>query len=395
MHLKSTLGALAAALLVLPAASFAADATPLIIGAALAQTGPASSLADGEVKAINMYVKEVNAKGGIAGHPLKVTILDTATDPQKAVLNVRKLITETKVAAIVCCTTTPESMAILDTVQRAKVPNISLASAMTVTEPVADRYWIFKTPPTDTTMIGVEVKDMEKLGIKTVGYLGFDTSLGKVGFEELKKAVVPANITIVGDEQFSPTDTNVSAQATKLVNAKPDAIFINDNPPGANLAQKAVQAAGYKGTIYQSYGVTNATFLRLGGDSLNGTRISVPPVIVYDQLPPALPFKEVTETFAKNYMAANNGEKPSSFAGFAYDAIRVVSTAADRALTNDKVQPTDLDAFRAAIRDNIEHLDSFQSATGTYNFSAKDHVGIGPSSISMVTVENGGYQLAK
>jgi branched-chain amino acid transport system substrate-binding protein len=395
MHLKPVLGLVAATLITLPAAAVAEDATPLVIGAAIAQTGPASSLGDGEVKAINLYVKEVNAKGGIAGHPLKVTVLDTASDPQKAVLNVRKLITETKAAAVICCTTTPESMAILDTVQRAKVPNVSLASAVTVVEPVADRYWVFKTPPTDTTMIGVEVKDMVQQGVKTVGYLGFDTSLGKVGFEELKKAVVPADIKIVGDEQFSPTDTNVSAQATKLVNAKPDAIFINGNPPGANLAQKAVQAAGYKGTIYQSYGVTNATFLRLGGESLNGTRISVPPVIVYDKLPPSKPFKNVVETFAKNYMEANHDEKPSSFAGFAYDAIRVASTAAERALSTGKGNLSDLAAFRATIRDNIEHLDSFQSATGTYNFSAKDHVGIGPGSISMVTVENGGYELAK
>ena len=395
MQLKWTLCLAAATALALPPAAFAADPEPIVIGAALAQTGPASSLADGEVKAINLFVKETNAKGGINGHPLKVTILDTATDPQKAVLNVRKFISETKAAAVLCCTTTPESMAILDTVQRSKVPNVSLASAYTVTEPVDKRHWIFKTPPTDQTMISVELQDMQHLGVKTVGYLGFDTALGHAGLEVLKNEAGPAHITIVDTEQFAPTDTNVSAQASKLVNAKPDAVFINGNPPGANLAQKALQQAGYKGTIYQSYGVTNATFLRLGGESLNGTRISVPPVIVYDKLPDTLPFKNVVETFAKNYMADNNNEPPSSFAGFAYDAIRVISTAAGEAVSKDKVKPSDLDAFRAAIRNNIEKLDGFQSVTGTYNFSKTDHVGIGPKSISMVTVQDGHYELAK
>ena len=394
MHFRLTTAALLATTLACAGPAAAQDKAPIVVGAAIAQTGPGSSLGDGEVKAINMFVEEINAQGGIAGHPLKVTILDTGTDPQKAVLNTRKFITESKAAAILCCTTTPESMAIIDTVQRAKVPNVSVASAVTVVEPVQERHWIFKTPPTDTTMIGVEVKDMQRLGVKSVGYLGFDTSLGKVGLDELKKAVPGAGITIADAEQFAPTDTNVSAQATKLMGANPDAIFINGNPPGANLAQKAVQQVGYKGTIYQSYGVTNDTFLRLGGASLNGTRISVPPVIVFDKLPDSAPFKSVVQGFADAYMKANNGERPSSFAGFAYDAIRVIAAGAERALTDGK-QPGDTDAFRAAIRDHIETLDNFQSATGTYNFSATDHVGIGPESISMVVVQDGRYELAR
>ncbi|WHZ09850.1 MAG: ABC transporter, substrate-binding protein (cluster 4, leucine/isoleucine/valine/benzoate) [Burkholderiaceae bacterium] len=391
MKTSLLVGLFAAAAISMPA--FAASPEPVVIGASIAQTGPASSLGAGEVKAINLLVNETNAKGGVAGHPLKVVILDSASDPQKSVLNVRKLVTEDNAVGVICCTTSPESMAILDTVQRAKVPNISLAASAAVVEPVAERHWIFKTPPLDATMVGAEVKDMQKQGLTSVGFLGFSDAYGQGGLNEFKKAAEPAGVKLVATEQFARTDTNLSSQATKLVAANPQAILIWAIPPGANVAQKALQSAGYKGVIYQSYGVTNETFLRLGGASLNGTRVSVLPVIVHDKLPASLPFKSVVEQFVKDYRAANGGETPSSFAGHAYDAVKIFVAVADKVLSAGKVKLSDTDAFRVALRDGIEHVDNFQAVDGTYNFSKDDHGGLGPSSAIMVTIENGGYQV--
>lgn len=393
MKTSLLVGLLAGAGLSLPA--FGAEPEPIVIGASIAQTGAVSSLGTGEVKAINLLAGEINAKGGIAGHPLKVVILDSASDPQKSVLNVRKLITEDNAVGIICCTTSPESMAIIDTVQRAKVPNISLAAAAAVVEPAAERHWVFKTPPLDATMVGAEVRDMQKQGITTVSFMGASDAYGQGGLNEFKKAAGPAGIKLVANEQFSRSDTNVSSQATKAVAANPQAVLIWTTPPSANVAEKAVQATGYKGVIYQSYGVTNETFMRLGGASLDGTRVAVLPVIVYDKLPASLPFKPVVEKFVKDYKAANGGEVPNSFAGHAYDSVKIFAAAADKVLAAGKVKLSDTDAFRAALRDDIERMDNFQAVDGTFNFSKDNHSGLGASSAVMVTVQNGGYELVK
>jgi branched-chain amino acid transport system substrate-binding protein len=382
-----------AAALTLPMAAWAAE--PIFIGASIAQTGPASSLGVGEVKAINLAVKEINDAGGIHGHPLKVTVLDGASDPQKDVLNVRKFITSDNAAGVICCTTTPESMAIIDTVTRAKVPTISIAASASIVQPVSERHWIFKTPPLDATMVGAEVKDMQKQGIKTVGFIGFSDGYGQGGLAELKKAVEGTDLKLGDIEQFARTDTSVSAQAAKLVASNPDAILIWAIPPGANVAQKGLQDAGYKGQIYQSYGVTNETFLRLGGASLNGTRISVLPVIVPDKLPDSLPFKSEVEKFVKAYKAANGGETPSSFAGHAYDAVNIFAAAARKVVKGNGKPLPKTDAFRAELRDAIENLGTFQAVDGTFNFSKTDHVGLGADSAVMVKIENGAYEVVK
>lgn len=394
MKARWIIGLLACAVMVLPGLGMAQDKQPVVIGAVVAETGPASSLGTGEVKSINMLVKDINANGGVAGHELKVHILNSASNPQKAVLGVRKLITQENAVGIICCTTSPESMAVLDTVKRFQVPNISIAASATIVEPVSERHWIFKTPPLDSTMVAAEVQHMQDNGIIKVGFFGFSDAYGQSGLEEFKEAAGPAGIEIVDIEEYARTDTNLSAQASKLVAADPQAVLIWAIPPGANRAQKALQNAGYEGIIYQSYGVTNETFMRLGGASLNGTFVSVLPVIVHNQLPDSLPFKSVVEKFVKDYKAAY-GETPSSFAGHAYDAVLIFAHVAGNILESGKVELADTDAFRAALRDGIENLENFQAVDGTFNFSDKDHVGLGVSSAVMVEIQDGKYEVVQ
>src|SRR5699024_10449452 len=144
-----------------------------------------------------------------------------------------------------------------------QVPIVSSAASAEVVQPVSERYWVFTTPPLDSTMVSAEVKDMVDRGITTVGFIGFSDAYGKSGLTEFKEAIEGTDIEIVDVEQFSREDTNVNSQAAKLVDVNPDAILIWAIPPGANVAQKGIQKAGYEGTIYQSYGVSNETFLRL------------------------------------------------------------------------------------------------------------------------------------
>jgi branched-chain amino acid transport system substrate-binding protein len=379
-----------AAFLVLPLATFAAE--PIVIGASIALTGPASSLGADESKAFNLAVGEINATGGIAGHPLELNVLDGGGDPQKDVLNVRKLITSGNAVGVICCTTTPSSMTVIDTVQHAGVPTISIAASAAIVQPVSERHWIFKTPPLDATMMGPMVKDMRKQGVKTLGFIGFSDAFGQGGLSALKSALEGTDIKPIDVEQFARTDTNVNAQAAKLVAAKPDAVLIWAIPPGANVAQKGLQEAGYKGQIYQNYGVTNETFLRLGGASLNGTRISAQPMVIPDKLPDSLAFKPVIEKFVRNYKAAHGGAAPSPFAAQAFDAVSIFAAAAKTVVGHNGAALPPTGTFRSELRDAIENLGQFQGVDGTFNFSRTDHVGLDESSAAMIRIENGAYE---
>ena len=119
-----------------------------MIGVVASASGPAAALGLPEKKAIELVEEMARSRGDLPFQP-RFVYLDDGSDPTRAVNAVRKLASEDGAAVVICCTTTPASMAVLDTVKAAGVLNISMASAATVVEPVAERHWTFKTPMTD------------------------------------------------------------------------------------------------------------------------------------------------------------------------------------------------------------------------------------------------------
>ena len=102
------------------ATAFAADKPEFRIGSVVAMTGPASALGLPEKNALELLQEQI-AKDTSLPFTVKFITYDDASDPTKAVNNVRKLITEDQVHVVICCSTTPTSMAILETVTQAKV----------------------------------------------------------------------------------------------------------------------------------------------------------------------------------------------------------------------------------------------------------------------------------
>src|SRR3990172_12917354 len=162
------------------------------VGAIFSITGPGSSLGIPERDTALMLEASINAKGGIKGpdgklHPLKMIIYDDASDETKAVLAAKKLIDEDKVAAIVGTTLSGTSLAILDTVQKAEVPTVSVAAAIRIVEPAAERKWVFKTPQSDFLIVGVLVDYLKSKGLTKVAWAGVDYAFGQLGWIEFEK----------------------------------------------------------------------------------------------------------------------------------------------------------------------------------------------------------------
>ena len=73
-----TAGAMALAIFLGSGPARAAD--PIIIGAAIALSGPIAPYDEGPYKAMEVAVEEINAKGGVLGRPLKIVYADTKSD---------------------------------------------------------------------------------------------------------------------------------------------------------------------------------------------------------------------------------------------------------------------------------------------------------------------------
>lgn len=354
------------------------------VGVTVSATGPAASLGIPEKNTFALMPQT------IAGQKINYIVLDDASDTTNAAANARKLITEHKVDVILGSTTTPNSLAMIDLVSEAQVPMISMAASARIVDPVdAKRRWVFKTPQNDIMMSLAIVTHMADHGVKTIGFIGFADAYGEGWFGEFSKAAAIKSLQIVASERYARTDTSVTAQALKIAAAKPDAVLIAASGTPAALPQRALKERGYAGKIYQTHGVANNDFLRVGGKDVEGTFLPAGPVLVATQLPIHHPVRKSALDYVARYEAAHGKGSVSTFGAHAWDTGVLMTAAVPVALK--KAQPGTA-AFRSALRDALEGLKEVPGAHGIFSMSPTDHLGLDQRARVMVKIENGAWK---
>jgi branched-chain amino acid transport system substrate-binding protein len=355
------------------------------VGVVVSATGPAASLGIPEKNTVALMPKT------IAGQTINYIVLDDASDTTAAVSNTRKLITESKVDVILGSTITPNSLAMIDVVSEAQTPMISMAASARIVEPQdAKKRWVFKTPQNDIMMSLAIVEHMSNNGIKTVAFIGFSDAYGEGWYQEFTKVAALKNIQIVANERYARNDTSVTGQVLKTLAAKPDAVLIAGSGTPAALPQKTLKERGYAGRIYQTHGVANADFLRVGGKDVEGTFLPAGPVLVASQLPAGHPLKKSALAYVAAYEAAYGKGSVSTFGAHAWDAGALMSAAVPQALKKAKPGTPE---FRVALRDALEQVKELAGTHGIFNMSPGDHLGLDQRARVMVKIENGAWKL--
>ncbi len=356
------------------------------IGVILSTTGPGASLGIPAEQALKMWPAE------IAGEKVRFTVLNDGTDTTTATKNTQRLVNEDKVDLIIGSSVTPTSLAVVETAGSAQVPVVSLAGGGAIVLPQdGPRKWAFKLSPTEPISIGLVLDHMQKNAKgRSIATIGIATSYGEGFLKALEAAAPPRGFKIVASERYNPTDPSVTAQVLKIVAANPDAVYIfAAGTPGA-LPQIELATRGYKGLVYQTQGVANNDFLRVGGKSLEGSFMTVAPVLVAEQLPDSNPSKKPAVDFVGRFEKAYGPGSRSLFAATAWDALLIVQQAAREAMKKAKPGTAE---FRAALRDAIEGLRDFVGSEGVYTMSPSDHNGVDARSQVMIKIENGGWKL--
>ena len=357
------------------------------VGLPLATTGPAASLGIPERNTATLF------PATIAGQKVEYIVLDDASDTTNARKNVERLTSEDKVDVIIGPSTSPTTLAVVEVAAKTQTPMISLGAAVRIVQPMDDqKRWAFKTPYNDSIVAEATVLDMVKNGVKTLGHIGYNEAYGESWFIELKKATDKHGVQIVDTEQYNPKDTTVTAQILKIVAANPQAVLIVGAGTPAVLPQAALIERGYKGRIYQTAGVVNNDFLRVGGKNVEGVLLAAGPVIVVDELPGSNPAKKVGVDYKQLYEAKFGAGTVATFGANAWDAMLILQRAIPEALK--KAKPGTVE-FRTALRDAIEAVRDLPTTHGMINMTAADHNGYSPEAPVIITVRDGKWAYPK
>ena len=241
---------------------------PIKVGAIVSLTGPYAALGQPEKNTLDMEVKKINDAGGINGHPIDLIVKDDGTDDAKAVAAANELISQDKVVAILGPTGSSATMAIRGNIDRAGIPEISMAAATPITYPV-DKL-VFATAWPNSIVVPFDFAYMKKQGITKIGVISDTGGFGADGLAVIKAAAPKMGMTVVDSETFNQGDTDMTAQLTKIKNTNAQAVLMWTAGPEATTIAKELQDLGMKIPLYGSHGNGNLQFIQGAGAAANG-----------------------------------------------------------------------------------------------------------------------------
>ncbi len=355
----------------------AASSEPIKVGAILSLTGPYAALGTAEKNALDLEVKRINDAGGIDGRKIEVLIEDDATDEAKAVTAATKLIEQDKVVAILGASGTGQSMAARTVIDRAGIPQISMAGGNAITGKF-DKL-VFQTPWTNAIVVPFVLDKMAADGHKKIAVISDNGGYGKDGLAIITTAAPEAGMTIVSNETFKPGDTDFAAQLTNAKNSGADAILLwTAGKEGAAIVKQA-DSLGLTLPMYGGSGQAKAEFPTGAGPAAEGFIFGTGKSLVPANWGEGTEEFKTVNDFATRYKEAY-GSDPDIFAGHAFDAILILSDAIKR--SGGDVSP-------AALLKAVEETKDLVGFGGAFTFSPTDHNGLTKEDLSLYKIENG------
>jgi branched-chain amino acid transport system substrate-binding protein len=301
----------------------AAASTPIKIGAVLHLTGPWAVYGLEQKVGLEIFVKQVNARGGVVGRPLQLVVEDDGSRAPVSVEKARKLIAVDKADVLTGLMGAPNIVSIVQYVKEARKPFLSIGATTTavITPPNCYRYHIHVNQ-IPAAMGAATTKIAPRFGDNAKWFfVGSDYEFGHGGVKTLRGyAESVTKIKDVGTA-FPPVGTkDFTPIASVIAGAKPDVIAIA--VPGFDHGQfiKQIRLFGIKAHIHSLH--LSTVDAETGGDATLGMTGAT--FFLHDnpRVPRAVEF---TEAFHKE-----SGRWPAGYAALAVTAMEMYVMAVEK-----------------------------------------------------------------
>ncbi|WP_415953669.1 ABC transporter substrate-binding protein [Streptomyces sp. KLOTTS4A1] len=210
------------------------------LGVLTDMTGVYATLGKSVTQAQQLYVKQVNADGGICGRDLELTVRDHGYDPQKAVSGYSEL--EPEVLGFAQFIGSPFVAAVKQRIEQDKALVMPMAWSAAL---LGNKYIRVLGSTYDIETINAIDFLMKEKGLKAgdkIGHVYFEGDYGENALAGSKHMAEQNDLTIV-EQKIKPTDNDMTAQVAALKKAGVKAVVISAGPRQA-ASLVGVAAAG-------------------------------------------------------------------------------------------------------------------------------------------------------
>jgi branched-chain amino acid transport system substrate-binding protein len=304
-------------------------------------TGEAATFGISTKNAYNMAVDEWNANGGVfGGRKVKLIFEDDKGDPAEGATVYTKLIQQDKVAAIVGTVMSKVSLAGAPICQMYGIPMISPTSTNEKVTLVGD--YIFRAcfidPFQGTVGAQFAYNDLKARKAAAIFDIGNDYTKGLAENFRGKFEQLAGKGSVVAFEGHPTGTTDFKAQLTRILQGKPDVLYVPDYYNDVGLIAKQARELGFKGPMVGGDGWDSPDLVKIGGSAVNNCYFT-------NHYSPA-DTRPIVQDFVKKYKA-RFGSEPDALAALGYDAMNIMLDAIKRAGSTNG----------AAIRDALVKTD--------------------------------------
>ncbi|WP_412103412.1 substrate-binding domain-containing protein [Rossellomorea aquimaris] len=289
----------------------------------------------------------------VAGKKIEVIFEDTETKPEVAVQKATKLLEEDEVDFLMGSSSSGDTLAVLPLAEEyEKIMVVEPAVADSITGSEFNRY-IFRTARNSSQDAVAGAAAIAKDGVK-IATLAPDYSFGRDGVAAFKAAAEKLGADVVHEEYADPAATDFTSNIQKVIDSKPDYLFViwaGANSPWNQIADMKLQEKGIKiSTGAPDIAALSAMEPLVGMEGFS---------VYYHELPD----NEVNDWLVEEHKKKYDGDVPDLFTpGGMSAAISIV----------EAIKKTEGDLDPETLIETMEGM-SFDTPKGKMTFREEDH----------------------
>jgi len=269
---------------------------PIKIGMSMPQTGSLGAGGKAALLALQMWVEDVNAKGGLLGRKVDFIVYDDQTNPALTPGIYTKLLDVDKVDLLIAPYGTVPTAPIMPLVKQRDLLLMGNFSFQ-VNRTVKHDKWFNNSPWTDAASWSDGfIAAGQRLGGKTIAFLAADQEFAQNLANGARELAKKAGLQAVYDQNYPPTTVDFSTMIRAVRAAKPDIVFVMSYPNDSVAIVRAVNEIGVGDSVKLfgggMVGLQFTPIMESLGSSLNG-------IVNYNSYVPGIKYPGIEEFLAR------------------------------------------------------------------------------------------------
>ncbi len=323
---------------------------------------------------VKFAVKQINAHGGIDGHPLELKVEDSQGSATGGIAAVRRLVEVDHVQAIVNTASSDATVPAIPVAQGASVPFIVSAASDTVIVAKQNTY-VFMAP---AVPVNVDLKEYLKFlkskHFTNVALIATTAAFASAAVSDFKAGASAAGVRLATIQTFGATDTDFSAQVHAAQSSHADAVFVIGDFTGGVL--KAARAAGLTVPFLYDASSTDPLLIQsIGSDAAGMYSFQTQATQLLDATTP--PMSTWKSEFSAAFPHPPAGV-PSQFSLEGYEATYVLAEGLEKALSHGSLSGSSIKSALETVTGFVAGKTAFPYAVPIsypVTFASSNHAG--------------------